>query len=71
MDKIEMDKPYKCLKFLSLLVVTCPLLITFSNSLDPYQDRQNVGPDLDPNCFDSLILLLKDFFLSKQMRTKA
>ena len=26
------------------------LLITFTNSLDPDQDRQNVGPDLDLNC---------------------
>ena len=26
------------------------LLITFANSLDPDQDRQDVGPDLDPNC---------------------
>ena len=26
------------------------LLITFANSLDSDQDRQNVGPDLDPNC---------------------
>ena len=25
------------------------LLITFANSLDQYQARQNVGPDLDPN----------------------
>ena len=25
------------------------LLITFVNSLDPDQDRQKVGPDLDPN----------------------
>ena len=25
------------------------LLITFANSLDPDQARQNVGPDLDPN----------------------
>ena len=24
----------------------CRLLITFANSLDPDQDRQNVGPDL-------------------------
>ena len=24
-------------------------LKTFANSLDPDQDRQNVGPDLDPN----------------------
>ena len=28
----------------------CCLLITFANSLDPDQDRQNVGPDLDPIC---------------------
>ena len=25
-------------------------VITFANSLDPDQARQNVGPDLDPNC---------------------
>ena len=29
--------------------VTCLLMITYVNSLDPDQDRQNVGPDLDPN----------------------
>ena len=28
----------------------CCLLITFLNSLDPDQARQNVGPGLDPNC---------------------
>ena len=28
----------------------CGLLITFANSLDPDQARQNVRPDLDPNC---------------------
>ena len=28
----------------------CCLLITFANSLDPDQARQNVGPDLDLNC---------------------
>ena len=33
-------------------------LITFANSLDPDQDRQNVGPDLDPNC---LILWLSSW----------
>ena len=27
----------------------CRLLITFVNSLDPDQARQNVGPDLDQN----------------------
>ena len=25
-----------------------------SNSLDPDQDRQNVGPDLSPNCLQML-----------------
>ena len=33
---------------------SCCLLITFANcfanSLDPDQARQNVGPELDPNC---------------------
>ena len=28
----------------------CHLLITFANSLDPDQDWQYVGHDLDPNC---------------------
>ena len=27
----------------------CRLLITFANGLDPGQDQQNVGPDLDRN----------------------
>ena len=28
--------------------------IRVSNMLDPDQDRQNVGPDLDPNCLQRL-----------------
>ena len=28
--------------------------IRVSNSLDPDQDRRNVGPDLDPNCLKRL-----------------
>ena len=31
----------------------CHLLITYANILDPDQARQNVGPDLDPNCLTS------------------
>ena len=27
----------------------CWLLITLANTLDPNQDGQNIGPDLDPN----------------------
>ena len=29
---------------------------TFANGLDSDQDRQNVGPDLDPNHFDKDIV---------------
>ena len=32
------------------LIPVYPLLIAFANSLDLDQDRQNVGPDLDPKC---------------------
>ena len=63
---------------LSMLVATfviCWLssLWRFANSLDPDQDRQNVGPDLDSNHF-TLIMFLKEFFEDKkgqQMTTKA
>ena len=34
----------------------------FCEQLDPDQDRQNVGPDLDPNCFDTLMVFLKEYF---------
>ena len=37
------------------------LLITYANSLDPDQDRQNVGPDLDPNRW-TLMIFMKLFF---------
>ena len=54
----------------------CHLLIAFSNSLDTDQDRQNVGPDLDPNCLTLVIGFLKEFFekvilKSQRMTTKA
>ena len=39
----------------------CLLLITFVNSLDPDQARQNVGPYLDSNCL-ILMVFLKEFF---------
>ena len=39
---------------LSLLVASFVLCVrTFANSLGSDQDRQNVGPDLDPNCLGS------------------
>ena len=37
------------------------LIITFLNGSDPYQDRQNVGPDVS----DTLMLFLKDVFEKK------
>ena len=43
---------FQMLFFLCALKVNgdfCRLLLTFANSLDPDQDGQNVGPDLDPN----------------------
>ena len=42
-----------CYVTLSLLAATCCLLITFANSLDPDQDRQNIGPNPDPSCWNS------------------
>ena len=36
----------------------CCLLITFANSLDPDEDQQKVGPDLDQNHL-TLIVILK------------
>ena len=38
-----------CINFFLASRNFCCLLITFANRLGPDQDRQNVGPDLDPN----------------------
>ena len=38
-----------CLSGSMLTGKFCRLLITLANNLDPDQDRQNVGPDMDPN----------------------
>ena len=43
---------------------TCRLLITFANSLDPDQEQQNVGPDLDLNC------LCRTHFFFKKLNVK-
>ena len=43
-----------------LVAAFCRPLITFANSMDPDQARQNVGPDLDPNCL-TLMVFRKDF----------
>ena len=43
------------------LLVSCHLLITFANSLEPDHARRFVGPDLDPSCL-TLMVFLKEFF---------
>ena len=48
----------------------CRLVITFENSLDPDQDQQyvkNIGTDLDPNHYDTLIVFLKELFEKKSI----
>ena len=57
--KVKARKYQKAVLYLTLSASGnfCHLLITFANSLDPDQAQQNVGPDLDPNCFDTLIVL--------------
>ena len=37
----------------NLVAKSCRLLITFSNGLDPDQDRHSVGPVLDLNLLNS------------------
>ena len=46
----EESKSRVAWNFSLLFAYKCRLLITFANSLDPDQARQNVRPDLDPNC---------------------
>ena len=41
----------------------CLLLILFANTLDPYQARQNVRPDLDPDCLFMKHSILQFCFL--------
>ena len=40
----------------------CHLLIIFANSFNPDLDRHKVGHDQDSNCFDTLIVILKELF---------
>ena len=48
----------------------CRLLITFANSLDLDQARQNVGPDLDPNCLTLWWYSRKIFFKNVNLKKK-
>ena len=45
------------------------LNVIFANSLDPDQARQNVGPDLDPNCLTLRWYSLK-IYLTNNFRKK-
>ena len=58
----------------SVVCCQCRLLITIANSLDPGQARQNVGPDLDPDCLTlwwcSWKNYLKIFILKKSADDK-
>ena len=47
MREIREHEDQVCFNSLPTSVVCWQL---FANNLDPYQARQNVGPDLDPNC---------------------
>ena len=44
------ETPFLLLNSLPASGYFCHLVKSFANSLDPDQDRQNVGPDLDLNC---------------------
>ena len=48
----------------------CRLLITFAKKLDAGQARQNIGPDLDPSVFDTLMIFLKEIFFKVNLKTK-
>ena len=37
----------------------CHLLLTFANSLDPDQDRQKIGADLDPSSLTLISVLVR------------
>ena len=56
---------------LALVAATLILLITFASSLDPDQDHQQVGPDLDPDHLTPLKWFPTDNFLDIILSTKA
>ena len=51
------DKTYLSLGLLSPLIKTDWNIFRMSNDLDPDQDRRSVGPDLVPNCLQTLSLV--------------
>ena len=47
-------------KFFCVYVDFCYLLTTKTNSLDPDQAQQKVGPGLNPNCLGYMVNLSTD-----------
>ena len=65
-DNVSM-KSYPACKELNLVLSQ---LLTFANSLDPDQARQNIGPDLDRNCLTLRWYSWKNFFRKSWFWTK-
>ena len=61
LNNLTFSPAYVICHFYCLLI----LLKNFANILDPDQARQNVGPNLDPKLFDTLIVFLKDLLFHK------
>ena len=60
--KEELDSAHTVSLTLALLAANFFCFSSFANSFDPDQDRQNVGPDLDPNVLQSDKVFQKEFF---------
>ena len=45
--------------------------MTLANSLDPDQAKQNVGPDLGPNCLTLTLMVLVKFFSKVNFEKKS
>ena len=44
-------------------------VITSANNLELDQVQQNVDPDLDPNCFETVMVFLREFMKKKIKQT--
>ena len=62
-EKVNFDE------FFFYIDLSC-LLKTFANNLDSDQARQNVGPDVDPNCSTPERFILKKVNLKKSVNNK-
>ena len=54
----------------NFLVLLCVIgVITSANNLDLDQVQQTVDPDLDPNCFETVMVFLRKFLKKKNQKT--